>query len=76
MLRTSFHWRCSVFLRFACFASPEMLPRVPLYQVVDVEFVPGTRLLLYVGLHTEAGTTTGSHPWSQGRLLVSILLTL
>jgi|GWRWMinimDraft_6_1066014.scaffolds.fasta_scaffold30988_1 hypothetical protein len=73
MLRTSFHWRCSVFLRFA---SPEMLPRVPLYQVVDVEFVPGTRLLLYVGLHTEAGTTTGSHPWSQGRLLVSILLTL
>ena len=51
-----------------------MLPRVPLYQVVDVEFVPGTRLLLYVGLHTEAGTTTGSHPWSQGRLLVSIYL--
>jgi hypothetical protein len=54
MLRTSFHWRCSVFLRFA---SPEMLPRVPLYQVVDVEFVPGTRLLLYVGLHTDAWTT-------------------
>ena len=37
-----------------------MLPRVTLYQVVDVEFVPGTRLLLYVGLHTEAGTTTGT----------------
>ena len=54
MLRTSFHWRCSVFLRFA---SPEMLPRVPLYQVVDVEFVPGTRLPLYVGRHTEAGMT-------------------
>ena len=45
------------------FASPEMLPRVTLYQVVDVEFVPGTRLPLYVGRHTEAGTTTGSHPW-------------
>ena len=36
-----------------------MLPRVTLYQVVDVEFVPGTRLALYVGRHTEAGTTTG-----------------
>ena len=54
------------------FASPEMLPRVALYEVVDVEFVPGTRLPLYVGRHTEAGMTTGSHPWSQGRLPVVI----
>ena len=37
-----------------------MLPRVTLYQVVDVEFVPGTRLPLYVGRHTEAGMTTGT----------------
>ena len=35
-----------------------VLPAVTLYQVVDVEFVPGTRLPLYVGRHTEAGTTT------------------
>ena len=52
-----------------------LLPPVTLYQVVDVEFVPGTRLPLYVGRHTEAGMTTGSHRWSQGRLLVSILRT-